>query len=174
MIKSWGKDGDNMISNFLSKENVTLLLSILGIAGSASSWLYTIIKSRKRFEVRINGYRANAHGVLLHVQLINKSTLALSIGNISICSGKEYPANPLPAKVLSRTHRVGDEVKSHKEYYSMSFPVNLPPLCGVSGYLYFSSGEEIFPQLSNNVTLIVHTNRGREVKKTLPLGNLLN
>ena len=110
-----------MISNFLSKENVTLLLSILGIAGSASSWLYTIIKSRKRFEVRINGYRANAHGVLLHVQLINKSTLALSIGNISICSGKEYPANPLPAKVLSRTHRVGDEVKSRRRKLSTAF-----------------------------------------------------
>lgn len=164
---------DNLIT-FCSKENITLLLSILGAAGSASAWLHTLIKSRKRFDLKINGYRANPHGILLHVEFANKSTLPLSINDISIYNGREYPTKHIPEKVLERIHHVGREVKSHKEYYSMSFPINLPSLCGTAGYLYFSSGEESFPQLSSTVTLIIRTNRGREVQKKLPLGNLLN
>lgn len=109
---------DNLMT-FCSKENITFL--------------------------KINGYRANPHGI---------------------------PTKHIPEKVLERIHHVGREVKSHKEYYSMSFPINLPSLCGTAGYLYFSSGEESFPQLSSTVTLIIRTNRGREVQKKLPLGNL--
>lgn len=167
----------NLHSIFLqifSKENITLLLSILGTIGSASAWIYTIAKSRKRFKIEINGYRPDPHGMLLHIQLINKSTLPLSINDIAIHSDKEYSAGHIPQKVLEITNRTGDEIKSHKEYYSMPFPINLPSLCGTSGYLYFSSGEKTFPQLSNDMTLIIRTNRGREVKKTLPLGSLLN
>lgn len=164
---------DNLIT-FSSKENITLLLSILGAVGSASAWLHTLIKSRKRFDMKINGYRTNPHGILLHVEFVNKSTLPLSINDISIYNSREYPTKHIPEKVLERTHRVGHKIQSHKEYYSMSFPINLPSLCGTAGYLYFSSGEEIFPQLSNTATLIIRTNRGQKVKRKLPLGNLLS
>ena len=149
-----------------SKENITLL-------GSASAWLYTFIKSRKRFDIKINEYRLSPHGLLLHAQFSNNSTLPLSINDISVLCDKEYFVKRVPEKVLERTSRIGKEVKSHKEFYSIDFPINLASLSGESGYLLFPSGEEPFPQLSNSVTLIVRTNRGREVKKTLPLGNQL-
>lgn len=159
--------------SLFSRENITLFLSIFGALGSASAWIYTFIKSRKRFNVKINGYNLTPHGVLFHIQFINNSTLPLSITDISIYCNKEYHAKRIPEKVLEKTLRVGKEVRSHKEFYSMSFPINLPSLAGESGYVLFSSGEENFPQLSNDVTLIIRTNRGREVKRILSLGNRL-
>lgn len=160
--------------SLFSRENITLILSILGALGSVSAWIYTFVKSRKRFDVKINGYNRDPHHVLLHIQFTNNSTLPLSITDISIYCNKEYHAKRIPEKVLEKTLRVGKEVRSHNEFYSISFPINLPSLAGEAGYVLFSSLEETFPQLSNDVTLIIRTNRGREVRRTLSLGNRLS
>lgn len=158
-----------------TRDNITLALSIFGSIGTVGTWLYNYIKTRKSFTVELNGYRFNQKGLLLHVQFINRSTLSLSINEISIKHNDiEYPCSKIPQKVLETTNRIGREIVNHKEYYSLEFPINLPALCGSSGYLYFSSDSNNFPQISTEVTVIIRSNRGRAVERKLPLTNLLN
>lgn len=165
----------DMMHTLFTKENVTLFLSIFGALGTLCTWIYQLIKSRKNFEIEINGYLCTAKGLLLYVQFINKSALPLSIKEICILfNNKEYVCNKIPQQVLERTSKIGGKIQSHHEYFSMEFPINLDALCGASGYLYFSSDQENFPHISNEVTLIIRTNRGREVQKTLLLKNLLH
>lgn len=163
------------LKELFTRDNITLALSIFGSIGTICTWLYNYIKIRKSFTIELNGYRFNPKGLLLHVQFVNKSTLSLSINEIAIKHNEiEYPCSKIPQKVLETTHKVGKEIVSHKEYYSLEFPINLPPLCGASGYLYFSSDSENFPKLSTETTVIIRSNRGRAVEKKLPLTNLLN
>lgn len=158
-----------------TRENITLALSIFGSVGTVSTWIYNYIRTRKSFSVELNGYRFSPKGLLLHIQLINKSTLSLSINEIAIKhNGIEYPCSKIPQKVMETTNKIGKEIVSHNEYYSLEFPINLPALCGASGYLYFSSDSENFPKLSTETTVIIRSNRGRAVEKKLPLTNLLN
>lgn len=158
-----------------TQDNITLALSIFGSIGTVGTWLYNYIKTRKSFTFELNGYRLNPKGLLLHVQFVNKSTLSLSINEIAIKHNDiEYPCTKIPQKVLETTHKIGKEIVDHKVEYSMEFPINLPALCGSSGYLYFSSDSENFPQLSTEVTVIIRSNRGRAVERKLPLTNLLN
>lgn len=158
-----------------TRDNITLALSIFGSIGTVGTWLYNYIKTRKSFTVELNGYRFNPKGLLLHVQFMNKSTLSLSINEIAIKHNDiEYPCSKIPQKVLETTNRIGGVIVDHKEYYSLEFPINLPALCGSSGYLYFSSDSNNFPQISTEVTVIIRSNRGRAVERKLPLTNLLN
>ncbi len=158
-----------------TRNNITLALSIFGAIGTVGTWIYNYIKTRKSFTIELNGYRFNPNGLLLHVQFVNKSTLSLSINEIAIKHNEnEYPCSKIPQKVLETTKRIGKEIVDHKEYYSLEFPINLPALCGTSGYLYFSSDSENFPQISTEVTVIIRSNRGRAVERRLPLTNLLN
>lgn len=163
------------IASLFTKENITLFLSIFGSIGTLGTWIYHWIKSRKNFDLEINGYLSTSKGLLLHMQLINKSSLPLSIKEIAISlNGTEYICNKIPQKVLTTSTKTNNIVKSQHEYFSMTFPINLDPLCGSSGYLYFSSDQETFPLFSNEVILIIRTNRGHEVQKTLLLKNPLH
>lgn len=40
-----------LLKPFLTKENITLFLSILGVLGSFSSWVYIFIKKSKKYKL---------------------------------------------------------------------------------------------------------------------------
>ena len=165
----------NKFSDIFTQENIAFALSIFASIGTIGTWTCSFFKSRKRLYSELNAYRTNPHGLLVHMQFSNKSTMPLSINEISILiDGNEYTACKIPQKVKEESTRVGNIIRSQHDYFSMDFPINLPPLCGDSGYLYFSSEKEIFPPLSNRVNLIIRTNRGRAIQQTFELKNLLN
>lgn len=161
--------------NLLTRENITLVLSIFGSVGTLTTWFVSFIKNRKKFSIIVNGYRFDSQGLLLYVQIINRSYLSLSISDISIkLSNQIIYTDKIPVKVLETTIRKGLEVIEHKADYSMSFPVQLSPLGGCSGYLNFSFEKDI-PQLpSNTVTAVIHSNRGLPCRRKLKLENPLN
>ena len=51
----------------------------------------------------------------------------------------------------------------------MTFPVNLGPLAGFSGYIFFDISKEASEMLSTPLTVRVSTNRGNSFEKKLPL-----
>ena len=161
--------------NIFTQENITFALSVFASIGTLGTWICSFYKNRKHLHSELNAYRPNPHGLLIHMQFSNKSTLPLSINEIAVLiDDKEFPACKIPQKVKEESTRVGKEIRSHHDYFSMYFPINLPPLCRSSGYIYFSSSKENFPPLSNTVELIIRTNRGRAIRKTFALKNLLN
>ena len=160
-----------LVLSLFTRSNITLFLSILGSVGAISSWFYTFYKNHKHFSVEIVSYRPSSFGLLLYIQFSNYSELPLSINEIAVLHNKhEYICKKNPSKVLEKVNQKGCNTIT---YYSMKFPINLPPLCGDSGYLFFSVEKDGFPLEAKEVTLIIRTNRGREVQKTLPLENLL-
>lgn len=164
-----------LLSNLLTRENITLALSIFGSVGTVITWLVSFMKNRKKFSIIVNGYRFDSQGLLLYVQIINRSYLSLSISDISIkLNDQTFYTDKIPVKVLETTIRKGFEIIEQKTDYSMPFPVQLSPLGGCSGYLNFSFEKDI-PQLpSNMVTAVIHSNRGLPCRKKLKLENPLN
>lgn len=136
--------------------------------------LYLLQKSQAFFYWN-NWYHPSSTGLLLYVRFSNHSELPLSINEIAVLhNNHEYISNKISVRVLEQIHKSGKQIISQHDSYSMQFPINLAPLCGDSGYLFFSAEKDDFPPLSKQATLIIRTNRGREVRKTLSLGNLLD
>lgn len=164
----------NNNQSFITQENIALLLSVLSFCGTLGTWVYNFLKSRKRLVIETNGYSNDQHGLLLHMSFVNKSTLPVCINEIAVATtAKEYVCDKISQVVMETTHSVGKTVRSHQEYYSLDFPINLDPLCGKSGYIFFSSDQGNFPQFSNEVNVIIRTNRGRAIRTKLPLQNPL-
>lgn len=160
------------ILHLFTKSGITSLLSILGFLSGVSSWLYTFVKNRKHFSVEIIGCHSTCDGLLLRVLFSNHSELPLSINEVAVLyDSHEYVCQKFPVKVLEIVNKRDNVITSQQEYFSMQFPINLPPLCGDSGYLFFPAEKGNFPLLSKQVTLIIRTNRGREARKTLSLEN---
>lgn len=159
-----------MFQALFTRENITLALSLFGALGTAGTWIYNYFKARKNFSLEIIKYLSTEMGLLLFVQFTNKSSLPISINEIAVdTSSSQFICEKYPLMVFETTRRSGKKIISHEEKFSIDFPINLPAFCGTSGYLYFSSETETFPPVSTQVTLIIRTNRGREVRKTLEL-----
>lgn len=165
---------DEIFSVF-TMDNITLALSIFGSVGTVLTWVVGFFKNRKRFTIEINGYFVSHLGLLLHIQFVNKSAVPLAINEIAaLINGNEYICEKIPQEVLEVSKKRGSTITSHREYFSMDFPINLASLCGTSGYLYFSSEQEKFPDVSNEITLIIRTNRGLAVRRKLSLNKALD
>lgn len=161
--------------SIFTRSNITLALSLFGAIGTSLTWIHNYLQTRKNFSVEIIACDLSTEGLLLYIRITNNSSLPLSINEIELSIGtKSYICEKYPLKVIEQTHKRGKTVLSHHEYFSMAFPINLQPFCGESGYLYFSSEKDDFPQLSTPLTLIIRTNRGREVQKTLELKDQLD
>lgn len=159
----------------LTKENLTFALSLIGTLGTISGWCYYWITSHKNIVVKLTGYRWNKKGVLIHLSFTNKSRLPICINAISLLlNGREYFCSPIPIKVLEKTTRIGKEIVGHKEFFSMNLPLNLPSLCGDSGYLNVLFEPEIQQPAPNEVTVVIYTNRGKALKKPLLLDKVLD
>lgn len=160
--------------NALNKDNLTFLMSLIGFLGTISGWAYFWVTTRKNLSMRISGYNWNRKGLLVYFQITNNSRTSIAINDISIILfGNEYQCPPIPTKVMDTTRRIGNEVVSRKEFFSATFPINLAPLCGNSGYLYFPFEPEIQQPVPNKACFVVRTNRGKEWKTLLPLDKVL-
>ena len=164
------------INIFLTRENITLVIAIIGCIGTISTWICSYMSHRQNLDIRVLGHLIpEGYSVILYVMLENKSQLPISITGISVCQNEIlYPCQEIPIKVYETTTRKNKEIVSHNEYFSMPNPIFLPSLCGTSGYVYFEAPQEVFPPDATQLTLRLTTNRGKVVEKTLSLGELLD
>lgn len=159
------------MDKIINKENITFILSLFGSFGVILGWILTYIKNRKNISLKIIKYGHSPKGLLTYIEISNQSRLPISINEISVSIGKdEYRCSYIPVVALERTNRAGNKITNIEKILSMTFPVNIQPLCGYSGYVYFPSFEENFPDVSNTAFFVVHTNRGKKFEKELSLG----
>ena len=74
------------IKSLLTKDNITLALSIFGSIGTLLSWLFSITKNRKNIDIKIAGRRFsnNTNFLLVYMLFENRSSLPISITDISV------------------------------------------------------------------------------------------
>lgn len=157
-----------IIHTYITKENITFLLSVFGSLGT----LYTLLAQRKSLSLSIQSYCYNNKSLLMYVAFTNRSRLPISVLNVSILQGEVcYPCVYVPTVVCEHTRRSGKEIVSHREEFSIQFPISLSSLAGSSGYLYFDKLPENYPDDATTLTVQVSTNRGRAMKMKLPVPN---
>lgn len=156
----------NQFSKFLTRDNITLALSIFGSVGTLTSAILSFIRSRKRISITIPKLYHNNSSMWLYVIIENNSRLPISINSVSACfSDKLFHSSQIPQKILEVTQQTGNIVTDKKEYFSIKFPISLPALSGTSGYLYFEVPATFLESPSTQLCFQVGTNRG-VIKKT--------
>lgn len=162
--------GEKIVS-FISRDNITLVLSIFGSLGTIFTLLHSFVSNRKNIDVRIIGHRyTDSHSLLIYVAFENKSRLPIAITGISVfVEDVPYSCAEPPVVALKTTSRTGKTITSHHEYRTLTLPVNLPSLGGTSGYVFFETPEATFQTDATPLKFLINSNRGRVMKNTLPL-----
>lgn len=162
-----------MIDRF-SRENITLLLAIIGSVGTISNWIFYWITTRKNITISIVGHFWHSNCLLIYAHITNNSRLTIALNDISfVLNTKTISCSPIPTKVFEKVYKRGNEIVDKQTDYSFQMPITLHPLCGTSGYLYFPFEEESVVPAPSSLTFVIHTNRGKVIKKTLPLNEVL-
>ncbi|MBK5254211.1 MAG: hypothetical protein JJE03_07130 [Peptostreptococcaceae bacterium] len=153
---------------FINKENITLAIAILSLAGSLSSWMYNLHRQKKSFEVNILSKTFTNKSLILYLAFINKSALPLSITRVTVCFDTLQVDSNNFKNLIHRSKTSSSNTENFN--YSLELPIHLPPLDGISGHLVFQPIETITSSDIKNIKLVIYTNRGKPVtlKKSLP------
>ena len=154
---------------YLTRDNITLALSIIGSAGTVITWIVSYVKSRKNLSVKIVKLLRSKNIMILYIMINNKSRLPIAIESLSITyKDKIFPCALIPKKTFERTTKTGSVIKENKSYYTLQLPIYLPSLGGTSGYFLFDIPEEVSQNLSTPLTVLIHSNRGKATEMKLP------
>lgn len=154
----------NLFLNLLTRENISLILSIIGSVGAVSSWIYNYVTRRKNITFRIinHDYEIDDNYLSLYFHLTNNSELPITINEICIEQNSEEVCCSL---VPDSFACIGEE-----DITSVSFPLSVAPLCSCSGYLHFVFPHKIEEDFSKIQNFVIRTNRGKALKERLSLG----
>lgn len=152
------------------KSNVSFILGLIGSLWAAIDVCLTIFRSRVRIGIKIVAYHPSGDCLFVFVSITNRSHLAVSVSEISAkIDGEDVPCSLYPYVVCYRK-LPGNLGRGQSEpVRSLAFPLNLTPLGGVAGYLYFRTSRPIAQPLSKRLSLSTHTNRRGRVKVECPL-----
>lgn len=169
------ENSEKLISLF-TRDNITLALSLFGSFGTAFLMVHNFIINRKNLNMRIVGHRcADKKSLLLYVAFENKSRLPISVTGISVMINEVwYSCIEPPVVALEETFRTGITVTSRHEYKSLSLPISISSLGGISGYVYFEFPEADFRPDATHLKFLINSNRGKVIEKTLSLGRHLD
>lgn len=151
-------------------QTISLILGIIGTAGTITGGIVAFIRSRVRLTIDVVTWYQASDCVFIYAVITNRSFLSISVSSISaILDGEEVPCSLYPFVVTYRK-LPGEEGEGQAEpVRSLPFPLNLGPLNGVSGYLYFRSPKSIVQPLATHLSLLAHTSRKGQVKIECPL-----
>lgn len=167
----------NVIHSLLTRNNITLALSIFGAVGTLLSWIFSAVQNRQNIKIEIVGHRISRKNNFLLVYMLfeNKSHLPILITNISVKLGSTwYPCRKFPSIVFFESLKQKDEITFHNEHYSLSFPIYIISLGGSSGYIYFDFPESSLPPDATYLTFQFSANRGKAIEMKLSLGDRLD
>lgn len=156
-----------LVSNLKSvftKDNVTFVLALMGAIGS----FYTFIMQRKKIRITIQKFGYKEGTLLMYLSYVNLSHLSVAITNVNLVyEGVSYSCTFEPTLAQTYTHKIGKEVLTRRDDFTIALPLNLSALAGSSGYIYFGYLPGNFPEHPDTIELEVGTNRGRAMKMKL-------
>lgn len=131
--------------DLLTRENITLALSIFGAIGTLFTFLTYMLLITLTFE--------------------NRSVLPIAITSIKcFIDKKEFPLFEHPICVKEYAHSRGKEVIDRKFLYNINFPVDIQQLSAFSGSIVLELSQKELETLSTPLTLQVFSTRGKAQK----------
>lgn len=157
------------IKQFLTRENITLIIAVFGALGTIATWISNYFHTRKNIEIQIIKISHMEKSLLAYITIQNKSRLPISINCISTqINGHSYSGFTVPPYTLNVQKESENKITSIREYSPIPFPINLGSLSGTSGYIFFDIPKCDVESLSTPLTVLVSTNRGDVMKMKLP------
>lgn len=156
----------------ISIENITLtdFLSVCAFVMSLSSWIYTAISNRQKLAFRIHEAKNIPGGSIFFMQIENLSRMPVAVTRIQLeMQGEFFDCVAIPTFIMGATTKAGTQVVGDTAFYSMQIPIELASLGAVSGYIFFDTPQAVLPAESTTASFLIHTNRGKKVKMSLPL-----
>lgn len=127
--------------NLLTRENITLALSIFGAAGTLFTFITSYVSKRKNLNIQItkSSYRTDTHMLLITLTFENRSVLPIAITSIKCFTDKqEFPLFEHPICVKEYAHSRGKEVIDRKFLYNIIFPLIFNNSVRFLGLLFLS------------------------------------
>ena len=163
------------IRHFITRANITLLLSIIGSLGTCITFLSSYRNKRKNLKIKLSNaeYKKDQKQLLLDVSFENRSQLPIAITSVDIyLNGHQVTAESYPLCVEEYAHYHGKEVIDRKFKYNLDFPVCLQPLYAVAGQMVLDISPKDFENPSTPLTFQVHSTRGKVQQIELPCGQI--
>ncbi len=155
----------NSIHKYLTKDNITLAIALLGAFGNIGTWIFNYLHSRRNISIQIIKICRIPNALIAYSIIQNHSRNPISINDISIKTPEHlYTSNNVPQIPFQRGY---DHCSITRKYISMPFPVNLGSLSGASGYIYFEIPSDVSENLSAPLTVQISTNRGNSFQMKL-------
>ena len=152
---------------YLTRENITLALSIFGSIGTLVTFISSYLTKRKNLKINIVSctYKRPINTLILIISFENRSSLPIAITSISATINKR-PFKPIryPHCVGEYTQKNGNEVIDRKFTYNLPLPVDIHQLSAVSGHVLFDISPSELEKLSTPLTLAICSTRGRVQK----------
>ena len=164
----------NFVKSILTRDNITLFLSICGALGSLFLFIRTRILEKVDIDVKIPGICEPEMGSLTaYFTFANNSRLPVSITGISIVCGEDlYPCEKVSDYIINVTYSSGDWPQSTIQ--NIPLPIYLPTLGAACGYVSFAVPSKDFQFPSKLLTIRLSTNRNQIIEKTLEPETLLD
>lgn len=160
---------------YLTRDNITLALSIIGSVGTLLTWLLTFINSRRNIKLKVIKYCKLHNSLIMYMVINNNSSSSIILNSVSVkLNDIIYPCSTSPKRVFAFQNKTGEIVNYSKDYFSVEFPINLSSCSGMSGYFLFDIPEEDLKTLSTPLILQVSSNRGKSLEIELKLENEVN
>ena len=162
------------ISSLLTTENISLVLSILGIFGNVFLFTRTHFLEKVDIDIKIPGIFEPENGTLIaYFTFTNNSRLPVSITGISIvCDDNLYPCEQISDDIIKSTYAIGNWPETTTRNIPM--PIHLPTLGAACGYVTFVAPSTYFQFPSKHLTVRLSTNRNQIVETTLEPESLLD
>ena len=150
------------------KDKITLVLAIIGAAGTIYTLVSTVLFQRRNIRITIRSMSQKQNNCALFVTIENLSRLSISITAVSIClDDRLYPCRIDSVKYSERTMSYKNQVVERIPYYSTALPITLSSLAATSANLRFERIPENQVASAKDLTLQVSTNRGSAIRMTL-------
>lgn len=157
---------ENELKELLTRENITLALSIFGTLGSLFTLISAFLTKRKNLKISINSatYKSEFGSLAIIFCFENRSRLPIAVTSISTESNVDIKLNPHPNYVGNIKYKEDNEIVHRHFEFDLKFPVDIAQLSACSGFVLFDIPQDVLQNLSTPLSFQVHSTRGQVQK----------
>ncbi len=157
---------NDTIRELLTRNNITLALSIFGALGSFFTFINAFLTKRKNLKISIKSatYKPKLNSLAIIFCFENRSRLPIAITSVSIESNVNIKLNPHPNYVGHCSYKENEEIVHRYFEFDLKFPVDIAQLSACSGFVLFDISQDVLQSLSTSLIFQVHSTRGQAQK----------
>ena len=158
------------IVTLFTRENITLAVSVSAFIMSFLSWVHVWVCQRRKLFIRIVEYMPLKSERNFFMSFENRSRLPILVTRIFLLSdcGASVECVPRPKPMIEDSKTSYDKVTYCETIHNLQLPIAISSLGGLSGWITFAGPDKTYPNLSSTANFLVHTNRGRSFRLSIP------